>query len=285
VERTSIVHTGDAASTKRSVKWGRKKYLAKDHSEFLSEDFESFALASGFPYLRMHPAILAGEVDKALAAPDERLLLVLHCHSAALLVVSNRRIIVYKIPEKSSVTVQVAKSAAILFVPGFDEISETVEVTKGAVHWAAKLKHWLSPSDRRDAVQRKQDHMPSRDEFAETIWDLTEANGLSLITGYRDRILLENGFGWKTNFEVLLEHARDHLSEIAIGSEGITWKTGVDHAPKYPALNHFAKDKLDPVMIARQLAERNRGPLEAAGWNVEIDSDKVALKRRLDSMR
>jgi hypothetical protein len=262
--------------------------MAMDHAEFLSEEFANFFREYGFPYMRMDPAILAGEVDKALAAPEERLLLVLHCHSAELLVVSTRRIIVYTIPAKSSGIASTAKFVAtipLLFIPGVGELYEGFHRAKELFHLTAKLKHWVSPSDRREAAQRKHNHMPSREDGKDVVWDLRDAKILSIVTGYRNRILLENGFGWKTNFEVSLEQAGIQLSEITIGSEAIEWKTRVHHAPKYPRLKHFAKDKLDPVAFLRELAEQNRQMLETAGWSVEIDAEKVAFKKRLDSIQ
>jgi hypothetical protein len=68
------------------------------------------------------------------------------------------------------------------------------------------------------------------------------------------------------------------LSEIAVGPDGISWKTGTGKAAKYPSLG-FAKDKWDAVAIARLLVERNRQALVTAGWTAEIGDEKVVLKK------
>ena len=56
--------------------------MAKDHSEYLDEHYETFLDQPCFPALRMNPALFSGEVDEALSTSDEQLLLVLHCSSA-----------------------------------------------------------------------------------------------------------------------------------------------------------------------------------------------------------
>jgi hypothetical protein len=257
--------------------------VAKDHSEYLDEHYETFLDQPCFPALRMNPALFSGEVDEALSTSDEQLLLVLHCSSAELLVVSNKHILVYKVPQKSSATASVGKfvgANVLVNLPVVGEVFHAVHGVKEMFHGAAKLKHWISPSDRRETAQRRKDHMPPEEEGKETVWDLHDVNILAMIAGYRDRILLENGFGWKTKFKTSIEDAGNHLSEIAIRSDGISFKAGSNNESGYPSLG-YAREEWSLVPLASQLLEQNRQWLETAGWTLEIDNEKVALRRGL----
>ena len=88
--------------------------MAKDHSEYLHERYETFLDQPGFPALRVNPALFSGEVDEALSTSDEQLLLVLHCSSAELLVISNKHILVYKVPQKSSAAASAGKFPSVV---------------------------------------------------------------------------------------------------------------------------------------------------------------------------
>ncbi len=254
--------------------------MAKDHSEYLEERYETFLDQPGFPTLRTNPALLNS--DEELSTSDEQLLLVLHCASAELLVLSNKRILVYTVPQKSSGAVTAGKFVGANVLINLPVVGEVVELAHGVekiFHGATKLKHWISPSNRREAAQKKKDHMPPEDEGKETVWDLHDENILALIAGYRDRILLENGFGWKTKFKTSLEDAHNHLSEIVIKPDGISFKAGIDHASGYPSLGR-AREEWDLVPIAAYLLEPNQQRLESAGWTSDIDEEKVVLRRR-----
>jgi hypothetical protein len=175
----------------------------QDHSKYLIEGCETFSDAPGFPHIRMNPALLAGD-DGVLSASDEQVLLVTHCSSAELLVVSNKGILVYQVPQASSGAAKAAKFVGANVLVNLPVVGHAYELFHGVgemFHGAVKLKHWISPSDRREAAQREKDHMPAKEEGKETVWDLRDANILALLALYKDRILLENGFGWKTKFK------------------------------------------------------------------------------------
>lgn len=69
-----------------------------DHSVYLAENFTDFVYTPGFPYLRLHPALLLDDYPVQLSATEEQVLFVMHSTSNNLLVVTNRNVYVYKIP-------------------------------------------------------------------------------------------------------------------------------------------------------------------------------------------
>ncbi len=256
--------------------------MAKDHSEYLDERFELFRQQPHFPTLRVHPAMESGEMREALSAEGEHLLLVLHCGSAELLVVSSKRIVIYKVPHKSSTAASVGKFVGmniLVNIPVVGELYEAGEKIEGVFHGMVNLKHWLTPGDRREAEQRKKDHMPPRGEGKEMVWDLHDDNVLALIAAYRDRILLENSFDWKILFTTPIADPGSHVAEITIAPDGIHFTGSTNLAVSHPHLA-YAQPDWSLVPAAEYLLKKNKLPLKAAGWVAESDGDRIALKRK-----
>ena len=77
---------------------GQDFRIQRDHSVYLAENFTDFVYTPGFPYLRLHPALLLDDYPVQLSPTEEQVLLVMHSTSNNLLVVTNRNVCVYKIP-------------------------------------------------------------------------------------------------------------------------------------------------------------------------------------------
>jgi len=245
----------------------------KDHADYLEEDYEKFFEMPGFPYLRMNHVLFTDEDNSVHAASDEHLLVAMHGTSGELLVVSNERIRVYKIPGKKSF-LRRAGGVGIGFVPGVGEILDGIDSAKELFQAAGNVKGWISPGDRREVARRKKERMPSRKEARDLVWDLGSLETLAMILCYRERILLENGFGWNKKYEANLARTSKKPTEVSVGGKGIHFNIGGKKA-----FTGFAKSKWDFPALAGLLVEKNRQALEAMGWTVETTEEKTVLKK------
>jgi len=252
--------------------------MATDHTQYLEEGYETFLDAPGFPYMRMNSALLSDEAD-AFSTPGEQLLLTMHCSSALLAVVSTERIIVYKLPKKKSWLRSGAGfgvGAALDFVPVVGDLLDAGENVMSFGRGLRNVKHWISPGDRRKAAQDAADGLPSRKERRDVVWDLRDAETLALIVTYRDNILLKNGFEGKTKFGLSMDEDGSDLCEIAVGHEGVSFKTSAGVSGDYSLLS--AGSEWDPVPVAELLVERNQEALGRAGWIPEVGEETVVFR-------
>jgi hypothetical protein len=240
-------------------------YSETQHDDYIEIDPE--ALIN--PYFRINPPLRYGAVNLVSSTADEHLLFVMHCRSAKLLVISNKRILIYKIPETKSLlrraggsAVSVATSMAIDSIPIVSDVS-TILGGIGAVK-TIKDRFW----------SKTEAGMPSKKDAKNTVWDLNDEQICFLVVCYRDRILLENSFGWKTTFEMSTERVRKKRADISIGVDGINFKLGGKKASI-----GFANPNIDFVGIARALVVQNSEAFETTGWQADIVDGKLLLKK------
>jgi hypothetical protein len=240
-------------------------YSEAQHDDYIEVDPEAFV----HPYIRITPPLLDGGVSSVSATADEHLLLVMHCSSAELLVISTKRILIYRIPETKSLlrraggsAVSVATSMAIDSIPIVSDVSTIL----GGIGVAKTIKErfW----------SKTEAGMPSKKDAKNTVWDLNDEQICFLVVCYRDRILLENSFGWKTMFEMSTKRVLKKRADISIGVDGINFKIGGKKASI-----GFANPNIDFVGIARTLVVQNSEAFETAGWQADIVDGKLLLKK------
>jgi hypothetical protein len=131
----------------------------EDHSKYLESEYERISNLPGFPHARVNPSLVGGDVGSVLASPEERLLFVMHAHGAELLVVSNRRIVIYHLPDLKPLSrrsgVAVVRIAVAFFVEPVHAVMEVSEKVWALFNGVRRLKRWMWPKDRREAARRK----------------------------------------------------------------------------------------------------------------------------------
>jgi hypothetical protein len=115
--------------------------------------------------------------------------------------------------------------------------------------------------------------MPTKKELEDLTWDTRDENILRLLLCYRDRILLENGFEWKTGFKASLEKSDKAQNNITVSRTGITFHVG-GKSTYVP----FSRNKFDGMAITSALVQIHQGALVPAGWSVESDTEKILFK-------
>jgi len=253
-----------------------------DHSIYLAENFTDFVHTPGFPYLRIHPALLIEDYPVQLSATEEQVLLVMHSTSNNLLLVSNRNVFVYKIPRYKPFLERlggVGVKVALGLIPG---VGQALEVADKLGEGRENFQSWgkllggltgKAKKERLEDLQRAAERMPTKKELEDLTWDTRNENTLLLILCYRDRILLENGFEWKATFKTSLGKSDKTQNNIAIDSAGIVF-----HLNGKSISVPFVRKKFDSIAIAKVLIERCHQELASAGWSVESDDKKIILK-------
>src|SRR5450755_1930125 len=79
---------------------GQKILKADDHTKYFESNFQELSEIPGFPLLRINQEIK--NMEGHLSSDEEHLLFAMHGRSAKFLVLSNKKIKVYKIPETKS---------------------------------------------------------------------------------------------------------------------------------------------------------------------------------------
>ncbi len=244
-----------------------------DHNVYLEENFEVFSEMPGFPYLRLNHMLFNDEMSSnMLSNANEQLLLLMHCKSAGLLAISNKRILLYNIPPAKSTTRNVLGGVGrvgLSFVPGVGELLNGASTMKSFARGTGDVIKWGLPSARRKAAQRAKERLPSIKEVRDLVWDIGDPEILAMILCYRENIILKNGFGWKVKFEKLFNNS----AKILVDENGIS--LNIDNKKKFIK---YTESEWKFVEIARLLVERNRERLEMAGWAVDV-SEKIILKK------
>lgn len=240
-------------------------YSEAEHGDYIEIVPEAFV----HPYIRINPPLLYGGLSSVSSTADEHLLLVMHCRSAELLVISNKRILIYKIPETKSFVrraggkvASMATSFATGVIPVVNEVSTILDGIEAAK--VVKDRFW----------SKKEAGMPSKQDAKNTVWDLSKKEICFLIVIYRDRILLENSFGWKTTFEMSTKRVLKKRAEISVEVDGINFKVG----GKKGSIG-FANPNFDYVESARNLVIWNSEALQTAGWQAGMVDGKLLLKK------
>lgn len=253
-----------------------------DHSIYLAENFTDFFHTPGFPHLRLHPALILADHPDQLSASEEQVLLVMHSTSNNLLVVSNRNVIVYKIPRFKPFLERVGVAGAkftLGLIPGVGQAMEIADkLGEGRDNfqaWGTLLGGLTGKAKRERAadLQRMAEGMPTKKELEDLTWDTRDENTLKLILCYRDKILLQNGFEWKAGFKASLDRSDKAPNSITVSGKDILFRVGgkSSHVP-------FPKGKFDALAITSALARIHQEALASAGWIVESDDQKITFK-------
>lgn len=253
-----------------------------DHSIYLADNFGDFFHTPGFPYLRLHPALILADYPVQLSASEEQVLLVMHSLSNNLLVVSNRNVFVYKIPGYKPFLHRIG-SVGIKFtlglIPGVGQIMEAADqLGEGRERLQAygQIVGGLTGKAKKERaadLQRAADGMPTKKELEDLTWDTRDEDILKLILCYRDEILLQNGFEWKTNFKAALDKSDKAQNDMTVSRTGIGFY--VNEKSTYVP---FPKWKVDSVALTEALTELHQQALTAAGWSVESNDQKIIFR-------
>lgn len=168
-------------------------YNDVDHSSYLLEDLEALEKMPGYPFSRFNNI-------EASANDDEQLIMALNGGSGELLVITTKKVAVYKIPRTKSLFKK-SIGFAVGFVPGVSDVVDGIDDLKSGVSNAKNFTSWVSGKNKRLAKEREAAGMPSRKHFKDVTWNLKKPEIKGLVLAYRDDILMANGFGWKTKFQ------------------------------------------------------------------------------------
>ena len=244
-----------------------------DHSQFVEEWHELLVKLPGFPYLRVEPVLLLGNMDEVKElwdSPQEELIFSLHGKKGRLLVVSNHRISVYTIPQPKGF---IRRAAGFLFdIAPLGPISDMMEVV-GAVQdvsGAAKsMTSWLSPKQRRERSANKDAGIPNRKDIKDARWKTKDPNTLALINLYREPILLDNVFQWKIENQFSWRTEAMDIPQIHIGENQIAL-TFMDANGDIAEEIFETNDEFGLTEIATYITEMNLTLLHDHGWTAGI---------------
>lgn len=198
--------------------------MSIDHSPFFEDEYESLIDLPGFPYIRIEPMLLMGEVDDIDAlwrSQHEELLFALHGKKGDFLVVSNHRLCVYEIPRPMSGATWLGINV-LINLPGISTIYGAFDDLKGIGSATAKFTSWVSPTQRKKRKLNEKERMPNPKDIRDVAWDTEDENQVMLISIYRERILLENAFGWKLRTEKYWRNDQESYPRIHFGENGVT---------------------------------------------------------------
>lgn len=252
-----------------------------DHSVYMAENFIDFVKTPGFPYLRLNPALLIFDQPVELSAEAEQVLLVMHSTSNNLLVVSNRNVIVYQIPRYKPFLERLGRVGVDITLGLIPGVSQVMEIADKLGEGHENLQNWgkllggltgKAKKERLADLQRAAERMPTKKELEDLTWDTRKEATLILLVCYWDRILLENGFEWKTVFKASLEKSTKTPNNVTIDSSGIVFYLN-EKRMSVP----FIKKKFDFKENAEILLHLHRPLLESAGWTVKSDEKRIVL--------
>ena len=249
-----------------------------DHSLFLEDWHESLAELPGFPYLRVEPILLLGNIEdvkELWESPQEELIFSLHGKKGRLLVVTNHRISVYRIPKPKGF---IRRATGFIFdISPLGPLSDAMEVI-GAVQdvsGAAKsITSWLSPKQRRQRSANKDAGMPNPKDIKDTTWKTKDLEILALINLYRERILIDNAFEWKTVNQLYWRTDGWGFPQIHIEENNITLTlmdvNGDIAEERFETSTIFGLPE-----IVEYIIEKNLMLLHDNGWSVRNDEGVV----------
>ena len=188
-----------------------------DHSKYLHQDFESFFEQEGFPYLRLHAA------EQSASADEEQILLILHGKRPDLLLLTNKRILHYKLPMSESFIKRLANEGVgevVGLIPGVGELMDGVDNFKELKKGAMGFGGWISGGKRKERKRREALGLPVKKDYKDVKYNLNKPDELCLITGYSDHILLANGFEWKCKNS--LQIGQEHPA-VSINTTTTAW--------------------------------------------------------------
>jgi len=245
--------------------------MAIDHSPFLEEEHEVLSELPGFPYLRIEPILLLDnndDVDELWRSEQEELLFCVHGVKGQLLVVSNHRIRVFRIPKPQGF---MRGTAGFLFdMSPLGEIVGAFDGVKDVAVSANSFRKWVSPKQRRQRAENEAAGMPNPKDFEDVTWKIKDPNILAMISCYKERVLLENAFKWKLLHEEYWRNDEKRYLAIHFGEKQITFSA----ADSEGDINSDTFEAAEPCgipEIAQFVAEINFQLLENSGWTAVLD--------------
>jgi hypothetical protein len=245
-----------------------------DHSVYLEKEqtLADIAQSPGFPYLRIHPALIDTSRLAEISSAEERLLLAMHLPGNQLLVISNRSAIVYQIPQfkqrsKLAAVGGVGLKIGIGMIPVVGELMDAGEKLWKPVEWIKAGR------EKKDDQKRWEEGLPSNEEIKSVAWDFNDQDTLILIQIYKEKILLKNGFKWQTLFQVSFDKPAEPVV-VTVEEKGIRVKVG-----RKEAMTLYLDKSWEPLKIADILVQHNRQAFEAMGCSIEIGDQKFVFTK------
>jgi hypothetical protein len=240
-----------------------------DHSVYLEKEqaLADVARSPGFPYLRIHPALIDTSRMNEISSEGERLLLAMHLPGNQLLVISNRSAAVYQIPQfkqrsKLAAVGRVGWKVGIGMIPVVGELMDVGEKLWKPVEWIK------SGREKKDDEKRWEEGLPSNEEIKSVAWDFNDQDTLTLIQIYKEKILLKNGFKWQTLFQASFEKQTEPVV-VTVEEKGIRLKVG-----RKEAMALYLDKSWGPLKIADILIQHNRQAFEGMGCSIETADQK-----------
>lgn len=246
--------------------------MSSDHSIYFEEgqNLLDVIRSPGFPHVRLHPAVLDPSRIDEFSPADEILLLAMHLQANQLLVISNKSISIYLIPQLKS-KLQTAGSiglkVGIGMIPIVGDLLDAGEKLLKPVEWIKAGR------------QRKKDKvlaaegMPTNEEINNMAWDFRDPDTLKLIQIYKEKILLKNGFKWRMPYRMSLEDTQEQIL-ITVEEKGIRITIG-----RKEIMNLYLDQSWEPLKVAGGIIEQNRLALEAMGCTIETADQKFIFKK------
>jgi len=254
--------------------------MSVDHTPFVEDESESLLELPGFPYLRIEPILLLGnydDIDELLRSEQEELLFAVHGYDHDLLVASNHRVRIFKIPQPKGFIRRSVGFLVDIAIPA--EIGDAIDTVKDVAGAANSFKNWVSPQQRRQRAENEATNMPNPKDFKDVTWETEDPETLILISCYKERILLENSFNWKVRFEEKWRDEKSACCAILFCDEmGIVF-TFEDRQGNHSFEEPFFCDT-DPVIeVVKFTAEMNSRLIQNSGWTIaqKEDEDEVSV--------
>lgn len=192
-----------------------------DHSQYLLANLDDVCERSGFPYSRFKG--LESNPEDEPTEDSEQLIMALHGDMAEILILTTKKVAVYKIPRPKSF-IKKAFSVAVDNIPVVSDVLDGVDGVKSFTGGASNLKGWVTGKNKRLAKEREAAGMPSKKDFKDVTWNLKKPDGLALALSYRDDILMANGFGWKVKFQN--NHLEDQPTKLLLKPREVKIQSG-----------------------------------------------------------
>ncbi len=236
----------------------------KDHSRYLIENDVDYYERPGFPYFRFNK-----QINKEA---EENLFLVMHGKSSKFLVMSNKQVIIYKLPVKASFLKR-AVGTGIGMIPVVGDVLDGIDNAKDVRSGALGLKGWITGSKKRENKQKELDGMPLKKDYKNVEYKLSDPNNLSLISCYRDNILLANGFEWKTSYKTKQEKDLPNSILVTADLGGLS----IENAKQKTRFS-FSNKSNDFFNLFKDSVQENLGNFEACGWKLNDMGDQFVLE-------
>ncbi|NND50916.1 MAG: hypothetical protein HKN54_00835 [Flavobacteriaceae bacterium] len=232
-----------------------------DHSPYFDEKSDDFFEASGFPYFRFGTDYKDEQ--------DEKLLAAIHGKSSEFIVLTNKKVSVYKIPSKKSMFHYAKVTDTVLgVIPGVSDVKDGLENFNDLKGGVKNLAGWATGKNKREKRRRIDEGLPPKKQFKNVEWNLKKPDGLAMVLCYSDRILMLNGFNWKKKFEASTEDNGDATVRLELDEREIRLANG-----KKKLKVKLAKNDLETFKNLRS----NTDVLKESQWTFSDKKDCICL--------